>query len=62
MPKPKPQRPPGRPPETGTTRSTPILVRLTPEEREALQSVADAAGEPLASWVRDVALRAARKR
>lgn len=55
----KPRR--GRPPETGTTRSTPILVRLTPDERKALQEAADAAGEPLAAWVRDVAKRAAAK-
>ena len=48
----------GRPPATGTTRSTPILVRLTPDEREAMQRAADAAGEPLASWVRAVAMLA----
>lgn len=51
----------GRPPATGVTRSTPILVRLTPEEREEMQREADAAGVPLASWVRTVAMRAARR-
>lgn len=55
----KPKHPGGRPPVTGTTRSTPILVRLTPDERETLQRAADASGEPLAAWVRRVAVREA---
>lgn len=54
------KRPAGRPPVTGVTRSTPILVRLTPDERAHMQRAADAAGQPLAAWVRDVAVRAAR--
>lgn len=57
---PKAKRPAGRPPVTGVTRSTPILVRLTPDERAHMQRAADAAGQPLAAWVRDVAVRAAR--
>lgn len=47
-----------RPPQT--VRSVPILLRVSPVERAALDA---AAGDvPLATWLRDVALRAARRR
>lgn len=61
MPRPKPKRPPGRPPAAGVTRSTPILVRLTPNERERLQRAADRDGEALAAWVRRVAVERAER-
>lgn len=50
----------GRPSATGVTRSSPMLVRVTPDERATLERAAREAGEPLAAWVRDVALRAAK--
>lgn len=57
---PPPARRPGRP-RTGRGRDGgQILVRVTTEERERIQRAADAAGEPVAAWVRDAALRAAR--
>jgi uncharacterized protein (DUF1778 family) len=51
----------GRPPVTGTTRTRSILMRVTDAELERLQRAADAAGEPLTTWVRQAALRAARR-
>lgn len=39
--------------------TTPIMVRLTPEQREALQDEADAAGMPLGGWMRTICLAAA---
>lgn len=62
MPRPQPQRLPGRPPVTGTTRTRSILMRVTDAELEALQGAADKAGEPLTTWVRRVALEKAKKR
>lgn len=53
------ERPPGRPAES-TARDVSVLVRVTGEERTALQRAADAAGAPLSTWVREQALRAAR--
>jgi hypothetical protein len=53
------ERPRGRPWEAGSRGGSPILVRVSDDERERLQSAADEAGEPLSTWVRDVALRAA---
>lgn len=46
----------GRPPSADPRMGSPILVRVSPTERAALQAAADAAGKPLSSWVRDRAL------
>lgn len=54
------ERPPGRPAVAGSRAGSPILVRVSDAEREALQRAADGAGEPLSTWVRDAALKAAR--
>lgn len=48
---PKPSKP---------TRGAPIKILLTTEERDALTTAAGRAGVPLATWVRMVALAAAR--
>lgn len=42
-------------------RETLIRVLTTEEERDELQRAADAAGLPISTWVRSVALSAARK-
>lgn len=41
-------------------RDRPVFVRLTRDEETLLSDAA--AGEPLAAWIRDAALRAARRR
>lgn len=56
---PRKLRPVGRPPVTGTTRTRSILMRVTDAEIETLQRAADRADEPLTTWVRRAALRAA---
>ena len=38
---------------------TGLLLRVTPEERALLGQAAAAAGEPVAEWIRDVAVQAA---
>jgi hypothetical protein len=38
--------------------SAPIMIRLTPEQRRALQREADAAGMPLGGWMRTICLAA----
>lgn len=53
-------RPPGRPAEPGSRQGAPLLVRVSDEERAVLTRAAESAGEPLSTWVRAVALRAAR--
>lgn len=57
---PAPELRPGRPRTPRGRDGAQILVRVSTEERERIQRAADAAGEPVAAWVRDVALRAAR--
>lgn len=49
---------PGRPVTTGRS-APPLMVRLSPEERERLQAAADAAGLALSVYVREVALERA---
>lgn len=51
----------GRPVTTGrgVRAGRQILVRVSPEEYERIQRAAEAAGEPVAAWVREQALRAA---
>ncbi len=39
--------------------SVPVMVRLTPEQAEKCQTVADAATLPLSTWLRQVAVTAA---
>jgi hypothetical protein len=36
----------------------PIMVRVTPEQRQALQAEADASGMPLGGWMRNMCLAA----
>jgi len=51
----------GRPPlPKSQLRRIKVLVSLSPGEGKALRIAA--AGEPLATWIREVALRAARRR
>lgn len=54
-------RPVGRPVTTGrgVRAGKQVLVRLSTEEHAALLAAADAAGWPLSTWMRVVALRAA---
>lgn len=59
----RPQKHPGGRPVTtgrGLPSARPILVRVSDEEREEIQAAADRAGQPLSTWVREQALRAAR--
>jgi hypothetical protein len=50
----------GRPPfPKAKLRAYKVLVSLSPGETKALRAAA--AGEPLAAWIRDAALRAARR-
>jgi hypothetical protein len=44
----------------GERREALIKVLATPDEREAFQAAADAAGLSLSTWLRSVAIRAAR--
>jgi uncharacterized protein (DUF1778 family) len=37
-----------------------LLIRLRPEEKEALQQAAEQASTPLSIWIRAMALKAAR--
>ncbi len=53
--RPRPKAKPARSPR----RSGAVLVLLTPEEREKLRAVAEAAGMPLGTWLRVTALAAA---
>jgi hypothetical protein len=55
----KPRR--GRPAVTGTTRSTSMLLRITPEEHEELRAAAEREALPLAVWARSRLLLAARR-
>jgi uncharacterized protein (DUF1778 family) len=53
----------GRPPlEAAQRRSAPVPVRFTEAERELVESVAEADEQSLSAWVRDQALRAAKRR
>lgn len=54
-------RPPGRPAEAGSRVGPPVLVRVSVDERAELESAAGQAGEPLSTWIREAALRAARR-
>lgn len=47
----------GRPPVTGTTRDTAILVRLTADERRRLEESARRAGLGVGPWLRSLGLR-----
>jgi hypothetical protein len=51
----------GRPP-IDNPRTEIIRIRLTPDERDRLQGLADAAGQPLALWMHDDLLRKRRRR
>ncbi|MBU8820619.1 MULTISPECIES: plasmid mobilization protein [Mycolicibacterium] len=54
---------PGRPPlKAGQRRSAAVPVRFTEEEREIIDSAAEADGQAVSAWVRDRALAAARRR
>lgn len=57
---PPPARRPGRPQTARGRGGAQVLLRLTADERDALQRAADAAGEPLAAWARGQLLRLAR--
>lgn len=48
-----------KPKPPGEARHEGVFVRLTPAEREALEAAAE--GSPLATWIREAALRAARR-
>lgn len=50
----------GRPP-LDNPRTEIIRIRLTPDERERLQELADVAGRPLALWMHDDLLRRRRR-
>jgi uncharacterized protein (DUF1778 family) len=43
------------------TRSTSILIRVSPEERETLKAAASRAGLGLGPWLRSLGMREARK-
>lgn len=54
---------PGRPPLLAHERATAHLgVRLRPDEMARLQQAAERRGLPVSQWVRQVLLRAARRR
>lgn len=38
-----------------------LLVRMTPEEKQAFKKAADLAGIPMAAWIRERLRRAARR-
>lgn len=50
--------PTGRPPAGPVSRDIPVLMRVSAEERDQLQRAARAAGLPLSTWMRGVALAA----
>lgn len=51
----------GRPPRTEAKAAERLEVRVTADELQELSTAADEAGLPVSSWVRDLALRAARR-
>lgn len=55
------ERPPGRPAVAGSRAGSPILVRVSDDERAALTRAAEAAGEPLSTWLRETGLRGAKE-
>lgn len=55
------ERPPGRPAVAGSRAGSPILVRVSDDERAALTRAAEAAGEPLSTWLRETGLRDAKE-
>ena len=50
----------GRKPLTNEVKAGMLLVRVTAAERVELDTAAAAAGKPTSTWVRDLALSAAR--
>ncbi len=53
----------GRPPKTEEERQTRTLrVRLTSADDQTIRQAAEAAGKSLSAWVRDVLVRAAKRR
>jgi len=57
----KPKR--GRPPKSPEEKASAVLyIKLTQAERESIESAAGRAGANVTTWVREVALRAAKRR
>lgn len=52
----------GRPPSGEPQREEQVQLRLTTVERGTLQDAADRAGVPLSTWIREMAVEAARRR
>lgn len=44
-----------------TPRTAPLLIRFSPAERQALAEAAQAVGQPVGTWLRDVGLREAHR-
>lgn len=56
-------RGPGRPPvDPSEYRGYRLQVRLNEEERDLIEAAAAAAGEAVGAWMRDAAVRAAKRR
>lgn len=51
----------GRPPTTGETRNEVLRVRVSEAERERMQAAADRAEQPLAVWMHDRLIAAAKR-
>ena len=56
------RRGPGRPPEVGEPRTETLRIRLTADERLALEKAAAKGGKGLSAWARAVLMRATRGR
>jgi len=52
----------GRPLKNAADKHSAVLfLKLTPQQRRGLEAGAEAAGQPLTVWARDVLLRAAKR-
>jgi uncharacterized protein (DUF1778 family) len=55
------KRGPGRPAfKEGTAKTGVFAIRLSDEERAAIETAADRAGKPVTQWARDILVHAAR--